>query len=475
MPAVPALSQSVINLCDKLRAKHAAGDFPAFISYIRFPRYRNLADDTKLALDFPVTVLVGPNGGGKSSLLQALWGCPGQSNLGNFWFSTEIDPIVEGDGRPNCFIYGYKISALNKHVEVLKTRIGKELNPNYWEPSRPIKSYGMTMLEDMSDEEEPYRTKTRWRTLQKQAVLLDFRRTMGAYDRYFWLGGDISPKALEERKELIRRRAPHLKMALDNNAKSAIYHRVERVVVSRAINEAELEAASYILGRKYIGGDYIRHNFYSIPGPTVRVRRASVQYSDAFAGSGETAVFITVMHVLSAKPGALILLDEPETSLHPGAQERLLKFLLCESLKNGHQIVFSTHSPAMVRGLPAEAIKVMQETASGRFIVGKVGSVSAAFTVLEHTAVDEIAVMVEDELSAELIRMGLRAHQISPGANGAPRIQVLAGGCDQAIKHIMPSSFIAGAKPYLLLDGDVLAGPDIAPPADLVGKMSAPK
>ena len=54
-----------------------------------------------------------------------------------------------------------------------------------------------------------------------------------------------------------------------------------------------------------------------------------------------------------------ILLDEPEVSLHPGAQERLVEFLFEQIKKHKHQVVVSTHSPSIIRHLPPEAIKVM--------------------------------------------------------------------------------------------------------------------
>ena len=38
-----------------------------------------------------MTVLVGKNGSGKSSTLHALFGSPNGYNLGDFWFSTEVD------------------------------------------------------------------------------------------------------------------------------------------------------------------------------------------------------------------------------------------------------------------------------------------------------------------------------------------------------------------------------------------------
>lgn len=117
--------------------------FEPFIRHIRFPHYKNLAENTRIEFEHPITALVGENGTNKSSILRAIQGCPGRNNLGNYWFSTTTDSIVETEKAKNCFIYGYKHNSVNKIVEVLKTRVQKQNDPDYWEPSRPIRKYSM--------------------------------------------------------------------------------------------------------------------------------------------------------------------------------------------------------------------------------------------------------------------------------------------------------------------------------------------
>lgn len=55
-----------------------------YIKYIRYPFFRNLEENTKIDFNFPITFLVGKNGGGKSSTLQSLYGAPLNYSLGNY-------------------------------------------------------------------------------------------------------------------------------------------------------------------------------------------------------------------------------------------------------------------------------------------------------------------------------------------------------------------------------------------------------
>ena len=111
--------------------------FKKYIEHIRYPKFRNLEPNTRINFDFPLTFLVGKNGGGKSSTLQSLYGCPLNKSLGSYWFSTALDPIKDLKKNRNCFIYGYKINGITK--EVLKQRAPRKSNLDYWEPSKPIK------------------------------------------------------------------------------------------------------------------------------------------------------------------------------------------------------------------------------------------------------------------------------------------------------------------------------------------------
>ena len=109
-----------------------------YIRHIRFPEFKNLMPSTRIDFTYPITVLVGPNGTNKSSVLRALQGSPNQYNIGDYWFQTPLDPIeLEASRGPNRYIYGFR-SPSGANAEVIKARVGKAgRGLDYFETSTP--------------------------------------------------------------------------------------------------------------------------------------------------------------------------------------------------------------------------------------------------------------------------------------------------------------------------------------------------
>jgi putative AbiEii toxin of type IV toxin-antitoxin system len=463
--------ETVNNIHDKLSAMWDKGIFEPTIHYIRFPVFKNLAANMRIEFSHPITAIVGPNGCNKTAILRALQGCPTGNDLGNYWFGTAMDAI--SPVARHRFIYGRKSESVQKVVEVIKTRIGRrrrrrsgsEIDPDLFEPSRP--------LTRPPDNMERYRfyqnpppdgSTTRWNTIDKTVLYLDFRSQLSAFDWAFHhsesggAGSITFLQALRLRKSTIRNRSKRLAAAISDGRHSDHWYGIERIIEPiHDVTEDELTAIETILGRRYDAIRMIHHRYFGKQGGwTVLMKTSDIQYSEAFAGSGEYAAVMLVCSVLAAKDNSLILLDEPEVSLHPAAQREAISFLSNAALRNHHQIVLATHSPEMVRVLPINAIKVLS-------IRGDDGRVDIpSQQVAPHAAFEAVGasyerptVVVEDRLARTLVLQAIKSNPIADSVS----VKFIPGGANTLWSHYVPMWAHDGRDNLLLLlDGDQRTG-----------------
>ena len=87
--------------------------------------------------------------------------------------------------------------------------------------------------------------------------------------------------------------------------------------------------------------------------PIVHVRYPDKSVPAALAGDGIYAL-VKLGLGLTAPPGELVLLEEPETHQHPGAMLQTAGAILA-AVREGSQIVLSTHSIELIDSLLAES------------------------------------------------------------------------------------------------------------------------
>jgi len=443
--------------------------YPGYIALIRFPRFKNISDGARIDFTFPVTALVGSNGSGKTSVLNALYGAPAGKSTGKYWFSTKVDPIEEGEGSPSRFIYGYLNRSFRSIVETRKARVRKErygrLETNYWEPTK--ESPGDGMLTPVLKEGKKYvgRSKDRWNPVSRKVLYLNFRRELSAFDKYFYFGKEpqnlkplkgtkVSPLRILNKMDQVRHDAELLSNVIEAGNTSFTFRKRKVATENRLLKKEELELVSYVLGRDYVEARWIRHRLFKGDGGlSVVFKTEHGRYSEAFAGSGEVAVASCVVQVLKAQTGTLILLDEPEVSLHPGAQERLLAFLLKMARTRQLQIVFSTHSPHLLTALPDDAIKTFQQLEDGRFAILASTHPYAAFRRLGAMGGGEIRIIVEDQLAKSVVQQALLT--LPDKAQAAIfKVEYLSGGAEAILKYQIPVLLSAPGHTLILLDGD---------------------
>lgn len=449
--------------------------FPSYIGHIRFPHYKNITKNARIDFTFPVTALVGANGSGKTSVLHALYGAPYGYSTGDFWFSTEVDPITEGEGSPNRFIYGHYHIKAKYTVETRKARVRKVIdridNPNYWEPTKITTGDDMAELPKLKDGERWVGLSSdRWNPVRRKVIYINFRKELSAFDKYFFFGNDPKLKRLRKKQDLIRRDAKILAEIIESKNTLVEFNGKFPTLENRNLKKDELNWVSEILGRDYTSAIFIRHNlFRGSNGLSVVFSTKFGKYSEAFAGSGEVAVTSLVVQVLGAPEGSLVLLDEPEVSLHPGAQERLLSFLLQMSKQLKVQVVFSTHSPQMLAGLPDDALKVFIQEESGTFSILSESHPYAAFRRLGMRSGGEIRIIVEDRLAKGIVEQALL--MLDSVDSSRITVDFHPGGASAILSHRIPIMMNSGEKIYFLLDGDQklvsdITDPDIIPVSD---------
>lgn len=439
--------------------------FKDYITDIHFPYFKGLVPNVKIEFKFPLTVLVGENGCGKSSVLQALEKVSEGESLSQRWFSTSVDPIKEKDSKGNMpsFWYSYYNSDISELVEVLNVRSNSK-GPDYWEPSRPVLRHGMKKF---SDPKQKSKYKTRWPGTTRKVEYIDFREEISAFDKYFYFENEPRKKT---KQEYIRQYSKYLKMAIDGHfKKDRKINGKLRLHSIDVLTEEEVKILSGILDKQYISVKIVEHQFYCKWGTSVYFSQGvsdasfSGKYSEAFAGSGESAVAKLVHKIFKAQEGTLLLLDEPEVSLHPGAQKRLLSYILENVRDKGLQVVISTHSPA-IEELPPEAIVVMNQTAQNKFIPIQDVPASIAFQYIGHTNTEKKKIVVEDRSASLLVEKALKIYNTRAAAS----LSVIShpGGAKNIFQEAVVLSRLNVLKTYLVLDGDqkrdIPAGKDVA-------------
>lgn len=165
--------------------------------------------------------------------------------------------------------------------------------------------------------------------------------------------------------------------------------------------------------------------------------------------------------------GALLLIDEVDASLHPAAQQRLLKLLLRESKACGFQVVFTTHSTVILRELSEKNQHNPVSSPGGVEVAylscanGSLASMrNPSWSTLENglyvtnSALSRrsVSVFSEDAEARWLMRGILSA--VRPDVIGNTKFLEISLGCDE-IKKLYAGDFSYFRERVVVFDGDV--------------------
>lgn len=309
---------------------------------------------TLIEVRSPITAFCGPNGTGKSTLLQlaatAYSSIPG-SDVDHFNIS---DFMIVGTLDPQPF-------AEDASVEF-----------RYWQRSR-----------------EPRRTTLSYREGGKQWS--GYRRRPQRHV-FFTGAGHYLPK-IEQRDFVVR------------------YARRLQVLNHVPVASEVLAWTARILGQSYENirantVDYLRNSRHRQT-EVMSVQRTGIEYSEAHMGYGEGRTIYLVSALERLPERSLILIEEPETSLHPSAQHQLGQYLLDVVNRRNHQIFLSTHSIFLLSALPSASIVYLKRTDSGIEQARDLSPVEV-HSLLADGHVKALHILVEDDCARSVLREIIR-------------------------------------------------------------------
>ena len=189
-------------------------------------------------------------------------------------------------------------------------------------------------------------------------------------------------------------------------------------------------------------------------------------YSESHMGCGEGRVQSMLAQLESLPPQSLILLEEPETALHPDAEYNLGTYLIDLCNRKSHQIFITTHSHMLLRSLPPKSlIYLHRENGKVEAIAGL--SSAQASSLMAQGYEKALTILVEDR-AAEIVLYEILRHfdnafartvgiviAGSIGADGRPK----AGGKDAIRNTLISLSRATHFNIAAVLDGGELADP----------------
>lgn len=206
---------------------------------------------------------------------------------------------------------------------------------------------------------------------------------------------------------------------------------------------------SQVLGKAYDEIHDVQAHAGIKKGRVLRFSKSTIQYSEAHMGFGEGRVAYLIEHLETMPEKSLVLLEEPETSLHPSAQHLLGAYLIDVSMRRGHQIILTTHSEYLLQALPSMS-RVYFHLLDGeiRQVLGLTASHAASLMTEGHDK--SLSVLVEDGCANALLTEILR--RVDPA--WLQTIQIHEGGDCGSIRTTMKVLKGSGVAVAAVLDGD---------------------
>lgn len=392
------LDASLRRVWDSLRAKKQSQE--DFLNEVRLKNLRGIRN-LRVAFDYPVSVIAGPNGCGKST---ALFACaaayaPTNRNTRTYTPATLFPGFAGGEG--SAFVDATGGVELEFHYLAGGVRY-----PMVWKKGRSWGRSFMGRKGVRQPERELY-----FRTLANLTNPSEVRGIL-QLGRSTFEAEEITPGLL-----LFARR---------------------------------------ILPQRYRGISLIRGSKRDLLFAGLE-HQNDVSYSEFHMSAGERAI-LRMSKDVSGLRRALVLVDEVETGLHPWTQQQLMLELQRIALRNDLQVVMTTHSPVVLDSVPPEA-RIFLERDAETLDVTRTPALRDMFQkALYGQSLDRLSILCEDVVAEGVI---LGVLDVLNHRNGTRHDDFVVGrnaGRDEFQGHIRAfGKFRKLAGVVFVLDGDAEA------------------
>lgn len=374
------------------------------LSKIVIHSFRKFAEESEINFVYPLTVIVGKNGSGKTTVMKAIKLLSKRQIPQNEFFET----VIDDGGFQNADI-SYTLDDQILHY--------KRIRQNEWGKEGEVP--------------------------EKLSITYIQTKTMvGAIDKSFLYDNIGKNTARTQKVEYVIKQSKKLKQNPRSNSERKQRH---------FLGANAIEIVNYILQGNIKSIEMVRHKYYSGTWGTSVIFNDGNQYSEYNAGSGEFVIASMVDQIERVPSESILLLDEPEVSLHPGAQKRLICYILEIIKKKKIQVIITTHSTAIVEKLPKEAIKCFRKIENELIVIEEKVLFQNAFLELESDIIDKRHVIVEDNLAKKIIEQILKTE----GLSGLLQVEFYPGGASNMKKYtILTYSKTNVSNRYIILDGD---------------------
>jgi len=366
---------TIRGLFEKVRKR----DYGRYLLSVRLEKLR-LFKGVQINFDFPVTALVGPNGGGKSTILGAIASGYISMNPSSFFPKSFV-------GDSNMIDWLIEYEAVDKQVNPQGTiKTVSQFREKEWFRDtflrRNVKYFSINRT--IPATESPLFMRSRLFGTKKK-VAIESITDVDEFDCIKEEAEKILGKSLSNFRLVevsFNKTRTITKKILDSHI---IDNEGNQKPVYKRQYEGEVVVKLPQVQRLHIGGN------------------GEYEYSEFNFGSGEASILRMISDIESLPNNSLVLLEELENGLHPVAVRRMVEYFIDVARRKTLQIIFTTHSDFALEPLPSEAIWASWE---GKVQQGKLSI--EALRAISGRVDKRLAIFVEDVFAKTWLETVLR-------------------------------------------------------------------